>query len=400
MLRTEAPIFERGYVQKKAPFKFAESAATLRKRNDQIDEGSSHLHLKLEYLNPETKPVPSFIRAGDLKTGRIRPDPVYVSLSRHVFGLNPRRDLLHAAVVYYLDSKRAGTASTKTRGEVAYSGAKIRPQKGSGNARLGGRSNPLLRKGGVIFGPRPRDMSSKLNRRVRELALRSALSSKWKQGLLHVVKDLSWHTPPSTGTLRKMLYSKGWEDCLFLTAPRNPESFEKRTLKPNPKPSSSDPIYTKEQEAEHKKSIYWLDVASRNSARRSLIRLNRLHEYEVDCYNAKPPPPNTPGELHAYHILRRNHVILDLGAVEWLEVKLGGTIFSKEETYQIYNDIRENITDLQIDSMDVKEEGSTLYVNENLYVHPRHMEESYQIIQRVNGKRLPREDEFRFYGRE
>ncbi|UZJ56203.1 hypothetical protein CBS101457_005523 [Exobasidium rhododendri] len=296
------------------------------------------VHVKLSYLHPSTKDPPDTIRAGDLKSGRIRPTPVYVPLSRKVFNVAPRRDLLHSAVVYYLDSRRKGTASTKTRGEVSFSGAKIRPQKGSGQARLGTRSNPLLRKGGVAHGPHPRDMSSKLNRRVRELALRSALSAKWLQGDLMVVKNLDWIPSPSTGLLRNLLKSRKWDDSIFLTAPRHPSKAVPLHPKLNAKPSATDPEYTEAQIKEHADSIKYFISASNNIPRLETFELNKL-KAEADLEAKTPADKKKPGELHAYHVLKRKTLVCDLGAIEWLEEKLGGTIFHVEEIERIVADL-------------------------------------------------------------
>ncbi|KAG5984156.1 hypothetical protein E4U55_005869 [Claviceps digitariae] len=100
-----------------------------------------------------------------------------------------RRDLLHHAVVYEGDNTRQGTASSKTRYEVHGSHRKIRPQKGSGRARLGDKQNPLLRGGGKTFGPHPRDFGTKLNRKVYDKAWRTALSYRYRRGELMVCED-------------------------------------------------------------------------------------------------------------------------------------------------------------------------------------------------------------------
>lgn len=246
--------------------------------------------------------------------------------------MEPRRDILHAAVVYHLDSLRSGTASTKTRGEVNFSGRKIRPQKGSGQARLGTRSNPLLRKGGVIFGPKPRDMSSKLPRRVRELALRSVLSARWRSGSLHVVPSLVWDGPPNTtGKLSRHLSARRWTDALFLTAPRNPEPSD-HSLQTEARPSAADPVYAPEQEIEHAIEVANFVSAANNLPRIHVIKLNKLTEQPKNQHRKiSPEDKKRPGELPAYEILKRKLLILDLGAVEWLEEKLGGAIFHAEE---------------------------------------------------------------------
>ena len=323
--------------------------ASLNMPSDEISR-PGQLHLKLRYL-----PKPDFTpkEDDDSRKAKVKPPKVYVPVSEHVFGIQPRRDILHAAVVYYLDGIRNGTASTKTRGEVAFSGAKIRPQKGSGQARLGTRSNPLLRKGGVIHGPRPRDMSSKLNRRVRELALRSALSAKYQAGQLFVVKELDWIPPPcSTTYLNKILKSNWWDDALFLTAPRHPQPSISTTLKPKPKPSASDPIYTEKQQQEHAKAIRYFELAMRNIARTEMIRLDEL---ALDAVNSKGKPlhPDKPSELHAYSILKRKMLVCDVGAIEWLEEKLGGAIFHHNEDVDL---LAKNLEELNAqESIEIEE---------------------------------------------
>lgn len=255
----------------------------------------------------------------------------FVPLSTHVFDTPARRDVIHSAVVYYLDAQRSGTASTKGRSDVRGSMRKLRPQKGSGQARLGTMSNPILRGGAVAHGPRPRDHSTKLPRRVRELALRSALSSKWRQGDLCVVEKFDWvPAPGSTGPLARLLGSKGWSDALFLTAPREPQPSIRSLLKDS-RPSSSDPVYDEQQKLSHQQSIKNFVLASNNLPRVELIELDSLTEEYRDNIAKTSGDKKKPGELHAYEVLRRHKVICDLGAVEWLEEKLGGAIFHEQE---------------------------------------------------------------------
>lgn len=254
----------------------------------------------------------------------------YVPLSAHVFDAPARRDVIHSAVVYYLDAQRSGTASTKGRSDVRGSMRKLRPQKGSGQARLGTMSNPILRGGAVAHGPRPRDHSTKLPRRVRELALRSALSSKWRQGDLHVVESFDWIAPPSsTGPLARLLGSKGWSDALFLTAPRSPQPSIRSLIK-DARPSSADPVYDEQQRLNHQQAIRNFVLASNNLPRVELIELDALTEEYRDNVAKTSDDKKKPGELHAYEVLRRHKVICDLGAVEWLEEKLGGAIFHEQ----------------------------------------------------------------------
>ncbi|ORX94718.1 ribosomal protein L4 domain-containing protein [Clohesyomyces aquaticus] len=99
-----------------------------------------------------------------------------------------RRDILHRAVVYEADNARQGTANTKWRSEVHGSAHKIRPQKGSGRARLGDKKSPMLRGGGVAFGPKPRDFGTDLPGKVYNLAWRTALSHRFRKGELIIVQ--------------------------------------------------------------------------------------------------------------------------------------------------------------------------------------------------------------------
>jgi large subunit ribosomal protein L4 len=116
---------------------------------------------------------------------------------KHLY-LPMRRDILHRAVVFEGDATRQGTASTKWRKDVHGSGRKIRPQKGTGRARLGDKKSPMLRGGGVAFGPHPRDFSTGLQRKVYDLAWRTALSYRYKKGEL-IILDNKIILPRHTG---------------------------------------------------------------------------------------------------------------------------------------------------------------------------------------------------------
>jgi len=113
-----------------------------------------------------------------------------IELSDDVFGVEPNEDVMHAAVVNYLANQRQGTQSTKTRGEVSGGGKKPCRQKGTGRARQGSTRAPQYRHGGVALGPKPRDYRQSLNRKVRRLAMVSALSSKVASGDLIVVDSI------------------------------------------------------------------------------------------------------------------------------------------------------------------------------------------------------------------
>ncbi len=108
-------------------------------------------------------------------------------LSDDIFGAPVSHALMHQAVRVYLANRRAGTASTKTRGEVRGGGRKPWRQKGTGRARHGSIRSPIWRGGGVVFGPKPRDHRLLMPKKARRQALRSALSAKLRDGELLVV---------------------------------------------------------------------------------------------------------------------------------------------------------------------------------------------------------------------
>ena len=114
-----------------------------------------------------------------------------MELDEYVFGIKPHSTVLHSAVVMQLASLRRGTSSTLLRGEVRGGGRKPWRQKGTGRARAGSSRSPLWRGGGVLFGPKPRDYSFSLPKKVRRLALRSALSSKFLEENLIVIEDIN-----------------------------------------------------------------------------------------------------------------------------------------------------------------------------------------------------------------
>ena len=114
-----------------------------------------------------------------------------LTLSDAVFGIEPNADVMHLAVVNYLANQRQGTQSTLTRTEVSGGGRKPWRQKGTGHARQGSIRAPQWRHGGIALGPKPRDYSYTLNKKVRRLALKSALSDKVLTGSLIVLDALT-----------------------------------------------------------------------------------------------------------------------------------------------------------------------------------------------------------------
>ena len=114
-----------------------------------------------------------------------------VTLNKEIFGLEPRNDLLQRCVVWQLAKRRAGTHAVKNRADIARTGKKSGPQKGSGGARHGSMRANLFRGGGRSFGPHPRDHSIDLPKKVRALALRHALSAKARDGGIIVLDDIA-----------------------------------------------------------------------------------------------------------------------------------------------------------------------------------------------------------------
>jgi large subunit ribosomal protein L4 len=118
-----------------------------------------------------------------------------VDLSKDVFGVDPNDHAIYLDVKQYLASQRSGTHKTKERGDVKGSRRKLRKQKGSGAARVGDIKNPLFRGGGRVFGPRPRKYDFKVNKKVKHLARKSALSYMAKDQNIIVLKDFSFDAP-------------------------------------------------------------------------------------------------------------------------------------------------------------------------------------------------------------
>ena len=158
-----------------------------------------------------------------------------LELSDAVFGVEPRADILHRVVRWQLAKRQAGTHSTKGRSEVSYSTRKIVRQKGSGGARHGSRGAPIFRHGGTYKGPVPRSHAHDLQKKVRSLGLRMALSAKARENAI-VVIDEARLDEPKTKALAAKLKTLGWRRALvidgaevdsnFLLAARNIDDID------------------------------------------------------------------------------------------------------------------------------------------------------------------------------
>lgn len=118
-----------------------------------------------------------------------------VKLTDSIFAIEPNDHAIYLDVKLILANKRQGTHKSKERGDISGSTRKIKKQKGTGTARMGSIKSPILRGGGRVFGPRPRNYGFKLNKKVKQLARKSALSYKAKGNSILVLEDLKFEAP-------------------------------------------------------------------------------------------------------------------------------------------------------------------------------------------------------------
>ncbi len=144
-----------------------------------------------------------------------------IALPADIFGVTPREGLLHEVVRWQMARWRAGTACTKTRGEVRGGGRKPWPQKHTGRARQGSIRAPQWVGGGVVFGPKPRSYEFKLNKKVRRLGLKMALSSRALVDRVFVAEALPSMDVPKTKIMKEYLKNLGTESALIVVPERN-----------------------------------------------------------------------------------------------------------------------------------------------------------------------------------
>lgn len=191
-----------------------------------------------------------------------------VSLNKAIFGAEPNEHAIYLDVKQYLAQQRQGTHKAKERAEIAGSTKKIKRQKGTGTARAGSIKSPLFKGGGRVFGPRPRNYSFKLNKKVKRLARISALSIKAQQSGLVVLEDVNFDAP-KTASFAGMLKALGLDN--------------KKTLMVLAEPN---------------KNLY---LSSRNLQGAQVI---------------------TASELNTYHIMNAKSVVLVESSVEKIETLL------------------------------------------------------------------------------
>jgi large subunit ribosomal protein L4 len=118
-----------------------------------------------------------------------------VNLSEEIFGIEPNDHAIYLDVKSFLANQRQGTSKSKQRNEISGSSKKLKKQKGTGGARAGNIKNPQFKGGGRVFGPVPRDYSFKLNKKVKDLARKSALSYKAKDNSIAIIEDFNFEAP-------------------------------------------------------------------------------------------------------------------------------------------------------------------------------------------------------------
>lgn len=141
-----------------------------------------------------------------------------LELADSVFGIEPNADAMHLAVVSYLANQRQGTQSTLTRSEVSGGGAKPWRQKGTGRARQGSTRSPQWKHGGIALGPKPRKYKVELNKKVKRLAMKSALSSKVAGEEMMVVNKIELDSIKTKAIVEMLAKLKSAKKALIVTA--------------------------------------------------------------------------------------------------------------------------------------------------------------------------------------
>jgi len=156
-----------------------------------------------------------------------------VTLSDQIFGIEPSDHAIYLDVKQYMANQRQGTSKSKERGEVSGSTRKIKKQKGTGGARAGSIKSPVFRGGGTIFGPRPRNYEFKLNKKVKQLARKSALTYKAAENSIMVLEDFNLEAPKTKEivAIRTNLHIADKKSLFVLPVENNSIYLSSRNLK-------------------------------------------------------------------------------------------------------------------------------------------------------------------------
>ena len=229
-----------------------------------------------------------------------------LELSDQVFGVTPNVAVLHQVVTAQLVNRRQGNASTKTRSEVSGGGKKPYKQKGTGRARQGSTRAPQYRHGGVVFGPRPKEFHHDVPKKMRRLAIKSALSDKVANEQLIVLRDLALESPRT----KEML-------ALLANLPVN----GKKTLMMLPKRDEN------------------IVLSTRNIPSAKVQHVSSINVVEL---------------------LKHDYVIMPMETVRWIELVFGEGLSAEEASQKIAEQLDEQVaaTEQSEDSTENQEQGS------------------------------------------
>lgn len=168
-----------------------------------------------------------------------------ISLSDEIFAIEPNDHAIYLDVKQYMANQRQGTHKSKERAEISGSTRKIKKQKGTGTARAGSIKSPIFRGGGRVFGPRPRDYSFKLNKKLKTLAKRSALAYKVKDNSLTVLENLEFDGPKTKSFISLLTsLSLGNKKTLFVLPENNKNVYLSSRNLPKTKVITVDDVNT------------------------------------------------------------------------------------------------------------------------------------------------------------
>jgi large subunit ribosomal protein L4 len=155
-----------------------------------------------------------------------------VNLDESIFGVEPNDHAIYLDIKQYMANNRQGTHKAKERGEISGSTRKLKKQKGTGSARCGSIKNPLFRGGGRVFGPRPKDYSFKLNKKLKQLARKSAIAYKLIDNGIFVIEDFAFDAPKTQQyvEIKNNLKLEGKKSLLVLAEPNKNIYLSSRNL--------------------------------------------------------------------------------------------------------------------------------------------------------------------------
>ena len=185
-----------------------------------------------------------------------------VTLNEAIFGIEPNDHVLYLAVKQYLGNQRQGTAKSKERSELSGSTRKLGRQKGGGGARHGDINSPLLRGGARVFGPKPRDYRTKLNKKVSQLARRSALTYKAQENAIIVVEDFTFDAPKTKEFKALVQNLKVADKDMLLLTPQADKNvyLSARNLKGGTKIAVGEPYQDKKGRTRRQHKTVYADV--------------------------------------------------------------------------------------------------------------------------------------------